>query len=739
VKWESQKQRLQVIPGGHLYPPSVFQTFRDAFVRFLKLVSLASSLRLTTSEIAYLATNAEDLINDEVWLNSLPTQRLPSPDKGNGLLEPLWGLLDFARIKADWSPDDERVLAVLKDPTTATANPDSLLFTLSSWNKTSLDEVLRHFGKGIPDLAKIRLFRRIYNAFAPIQRIAIPASKLISATTNEPSSNTVRDFQAALRARFDAASWRDVVRPMNDTLRAMQRDALVAYILHQMRENSTTAHIDTADKLFEFFLMDVEMDPCMQTSRIRNALSTVQLFIERCLMNLEPDVSPASIDAAKWTWMKRYRLWEANRKVFLFPENWLEPELRDDKSPFFKGIETQLLQSDITDDSAASAMLDYLAKLDEVATLEPCTMYVDEQSTEDEKHTTDDIIHVVARTPGAHRVYYYRRHERESWTPWEQIKLDIEDNPLQLVVWRKRLFLFWLRIIKQGPQTFPDAKTKPGDTDADKTVANLNLATMNKVIKYSADQTLTVSCGAMLCWSEYVDGKWQAIRTSDVDNPQFFENHFQMAGENAFDRSKVRFERFETLEGLLIIVDYPNPTVLIPKSLYFFLDDPKSVWKGPRGKEQLHEVTHNHLSSRSVWFNTNLWVHHYWHEPFAGDGRWILRSKLERSGAATSHGSLYSDWWSPFLITDFQYAYWVTVNEKAANTKTSLDYGISVRPVEAREVPIHTLSLGPYSEDSAMQGRKESSIRFGVGPADLEQFARITYGSRRIGPRGAIS
>jgi hypothetical protein len=35
----------------------------------------------------------------------------------------------------------------------------------------------------------------------------------------------------------------------------------------------------------------------------------------------------------KWEWMKNYRLWEASRKVFLYPENWLEPELREDKSP----------------------------------------------------------------------------------------------------------------------------------------------------------------------------------------------------------------------------------------------------------------------------------------------------------------------------------------------------------------------------------------------------------------------
>jgi ATPase family associated with various cellular activities (AAA)/ABC toxin N-terminal region len=30
----------------------------------------------------------------------------------------------------------------------------------------------------------------------------------------------------------------------------------------------------------------------------------------------------------QWQWRKRYRIWDANRKIFLYPENWIEPELR---------------------------------------------------------------------------------------------------------------------------------------------------------------------------------------------------------------------------------------------------------------------------------------------------------------------------------------------------------------------------------------------------------------------------
>src|SRR5207249_11771327 len=29
-----------------------------------------------------------------------------------------------------------------------------------------------------------------------------------------------------------------------------------------------------------------------------------------------------------WEWLERYRVWDANRKIFLYPVNWIEPELR---------------------------------------------------------------------------------------------------------------------------------------------------------------------------------------------------------------------------------------------------------------------------------------------------------------------------------------------------------------------------------------------------------------------------
>ena len=200
--------------------------------------------------------------------------------------------------------------------------------------------------------------------------------------------------------------------------------------------------------------------------------------------------------------MKRYRVWEANRKVFLYPENWLEPELRDNKSSFFKELESELLQSEINEDTAHVALLHYLEKLDTVAKLEICAYYLDEK---EEGTSADDILHVIGRTSGAKRTYYYRRLEYGYWTPWEKVDVEIEDNPVLPVVWNGRLFLFWLMVITQGDE----------NDEAPLSSNQLDEATVQaKEIKYNLEVTL--------CWSEYYNNKWQPKNTSDIQDPMVF-------------------------------------------------------------------------------------------------------------------------------------------------------------------------------------------------------------------------
>ena len=131
---------------------------------------------------------------------------------------------------------------------------------------------------------------------------------------------------------------------VSNVLRARQRDALIDYLRSQAR-------LRQADDLLDYYLIDVQMSTCLRTSRIKQAISSVQLFVQRCPRPRAPrraPVWPEHINERRWTWMQNYRVWEANRKVFLFPENWIEPDLRDDKTEIFRAFESELLQEDLT-------------------------------------------------------------------------------------------------------------------------------------------------------------------------------------------------------------------------------------------------------------------------------------------------------------------------------------------------------------------------------------------------------
>ncbi len=119
------------------------------------------------------------------------------------------------------------------------------------------------------------------------------------------------------------------------------------------------------------------MTSCEHISRIVQAMLTVQLYVQRCQQNLEANVDPATIPVGEWKWIKNYRVWEANRKVFLYPENYIRPELRDDKTPIFKELEDELVQGDLTAYTAEIAYRNYLTKFAEVANLKIAGSYHD--------------------------------------------------------------------------------------------------------------------------------------------------------------------------------------------------------------------------------------------------------------------------------------------------------------------------------------------------------------------------
>src|SRR5262249_38084121 len=147
--------------------------------------------------------------------------------------------------------------------------------------------------------------------------------------------------------------------------------------------------------------------------------------------------------------------------------------LRDNKSPFFKELESELLQNDLTMETAEKAFLNYLEKLDQVTRLEICGMYLDEEVKR---------LHVFGRTFHTPHIYFYRQLDRTTsiWTPWERVPVDIQGDHLIPVVWNRRLYVFWPIFTEKAIQGAPPRK-------------------------YWQIQ---------LAWSEYRNGKWSPKEVS---------------------------------------------------------------------------------------------------------------------------------------------------------------------------------------------------------------------------------
>jgi hypothetical protein len=251
--------------------------------------------------------------------------------------------------------------------------------------------------------------------------LGTPPAQLKRCIAPTPSEDDATLTRQMFMSRFDSETLPARMEQVSNVLRARQRDALIDYLRSQAR-------LRQADDLLDYYLIDVQMGTCLRTSRVKQAISSVQLFVQRCLLGLERraalPVWPEHINERRWTWMQNYRVWEANRKVFLFPENWIEPDLRDDKTEVFRAFESELLQEDLTQPRAIAAFRSYVEGLAEVA--RPIIVSTWHEVDADGRRR----IHVAARDRGTPHKFYYRRAVLTpglsarwaiDWTPWERI------------------------------------------------------------------------------------------------------------------------------------------------------------------------------------------------------------------------------------------------------------------------------------------------------------------------------
>lgn len=407
----------------------------------------------------------------------------------------------------------------------------SIAFPQSTQNITGILEGYFNVTAGAtPHNGNMDLLLQAYDIIRHSRSLGMQVNDLYAAIRPEASLQQARMIRKATKSKYSPEQWLKVVKPIQNKLRTAQRDAMVDYILANPGiVGSTAAVLKTANNLFEHLLIDVEMESCMKTSRLKMAISSAQLFMGRAILKLEksPDGSTTinlSQEAiTQWQeWRKWYRIWEANRKVFLYPENWIEPELRDKKTKFFRELEAHLLQDEITDARVEDGFRIYLEGLNEVARLEPVSAY---QQTAYGRN----ILHVFARTDSSPQRYYYRNREDNEWSDWQKIDVDIKSDHVSPVMWNNKLYIFWLTFQKtNGAKQANESTTTSGTVGNGKPSMRDNsdqakAARFNN--QYWTDTLISSNNGALfgdageeqltiwkvtLNWTQLQNGKWQS-------------------------------------------------------------------------------------------------------------------------------------------------------------------------------------------------------------------------------------
>lgn len=356
------------------------------------LVAILSRALVLFDALDFSAEEVRAVVDMPRVFNVVQTNQLTFDD--------LRGLVAFKSLATAFDAHDRELISYFALPDTPDITKDSpkvsALAALTHWDAGQIVELIKLFwpdgeGESEYDYTTVAGVSRLKQSFdlgaragldvkSLLRFEALSELSLVDGDDNLIAANwkfyeeVASVALGAVSARLGAAEFAEADAGMVGALEELRRDALRGYAIWLLGQ--TNLAISKAADLYQYLLIDVEMSGCDSLSLIAQGIASVQLYMQRCRMMLEPGVTDLSnIPEIWWEWMSGYRVWEANRKIFLYPENYIEPALRSGQTPPFKGFVDSLLQTDISDKTVSKAYTDYFTDFSTVANLVNCVSY----------------------------------------------------------------------------------------------------------------------------------------------------------------------------------------------------------------------------------------------------------------------------------------------------------------------------------------------------------------------------
>ncbi|KAK6606454.1 toxin subunit protein [Botrytis cinerea] len=524
ISWSTCRSMMSPFTDEELQPSTSIQQATLILEAIQRAVCICQTLKLTKSELEYI-----DRVGKSE--NEMLSMNLNTPSLINLVqLQEYRELRDNIMIPDNMMIPDNDMISLFSwfyNP----KNPDMKTITAkiaasTGWKDTLVESVLNaKYPNHTP--ADLVAVLRNHNAFINLKAILVIYDGLgnTSDVTSKPLMTELFYLAKPLSQLNSGDTYMEAAKTLQQRLTPSQREAsdeglmesqrktLVAYLLQQKFITQDLGIWD-ADGLFEHFLVDVQMGPQIRTSRIKTAISVVQMFVQRCLLGMEEGVSKSVLGHEKWDWLQQYTLWEVHRKIFLYPENWIDPMLRDDKSEIFDQFEATLMQKDLSIKTFLQAIQSYLYDLDGISSLD-IVAYVHEPQP-----SASDIFHLFGRTRSGPYTFYYRtltrlRTAEVFWQPWSKVEVDISSietewegqrlidtgSYLLPIMIKGRLYLFMPSIV---PKTLV------------KNISSMSkVTTFDDLRKEKSNMAEPVRIWEItMAWTEFVNDSWTPKRVS---------------------------------------------------------------------------------------------------------------------------------------------------------------------------------------------------------------------------------
>ncbi|EQA1624955.1 neuraminidase-like domain-containing protein [Enterobacter asburiae] len=255
--------------------------------------------------------------------------------------------------------------------------------------------------------------------------------------------------------------WNEISNTMQAGLNERQTTALQAALAESLShalstyaiKNLSPVDVMDRDDLYSWLLLDNQVSADVKTTRLAEAIASIQLYVNRGLHGQEEMVSDAVRSRRflrDWdTWNKRYSTWSGVSRLVYYPENYIDPAMRIGQTGMMDEMLQSLSQSQLNSNTVEDTFKTYMTRFEEVANLEVVSGYHDSSSSR------SGMMYLIGHQATAGK-YYWRTldHDKEqygqfpanAWSEWREITTAAMpfNGQIRPVVFNSRLYVVWL-------------------------------------------------------------------------------------------------------------------------------------------------------------------------------------------------------------------------------------------------------------------------------------------------------